>query len=118
MRWTVATAWRPVSGSWRAYRDRARRAAVRTLDRRTHERAAGDSQRLTDTLRSELAGAGCELTALDGPGALCALARAVQPARPPAAEAFGGLARVLDTTDPRAALEHRHRLIRALAGDR
>jgi hypothetical protein len=114
LRWTIAACWRPPATSWRPYVDRVRRARVRTLARRAHERAAADSLRFTDTIASELAGAGCHPTALDGAQALATIARTLQPETEPAPTGFAGLPRVLDTTDPVAALEHRHALVEAV----
>jgi hypothetical protein len=114
LRWTVAARWQPTLTSWRPYADRARRAPVRTLERRTHERAAADSLRLADTIASELAGAGCQLAPLDGAQALAALARVLAPGADPAPDRFAELPAVLDTTDPAAALAHREMLIDAV----
>ena len=115
LRWTVAACWLPAPTSWRPYADRARRARVRTLARPAHERAAADSLRFTDTVASELAGAGCRVTQLDGAQALAAVARVLQPGAEPAPDVFTALLQVLDTTDPAAALEHRHALVEAVS---
>jgi hypothetical protein len=117
LRWTVVTSWQPVGTSVRAPLERARRARVRTLSRRAHERAASDSLRFTDAICRELLAAGCRATELDAEAALAALARAFQPAAAPPQETFAGLARVLETSDRAASLEHRQSLIEAVVGD-
>lgn len=110
--WTVATRWQ-VQGA--PIPRRSRRA--RTLSRTTHERAAAESFRFSDAVARELTGAGCQTRELDGPEAIAAFARLVQPDRSAAAEQFADLPRVLDTTDVDEALAHRHALLEAVAGD-
>ena len=114
LRWSLAARWRPSVVAWRSLAERTRRAPVQTLSRRAHERAAADSLRFTDTIVSELAGAGCEIAALDGAQALATLARAVRPGALPPPARFDALPRVIDTTESDSALAHRHELIEAL----
>jgi hypothetical protein len=90
---------------------------VRTLSRRVHERAAADSLRFTDAICRELLAAGCSATELDARAALAAVARPLRPLDSAGPQSFAGLARVLETTDRAAALEHRGSLISAVARD-
>ena len=111
-RYTIATSWQP-SGLPRL----PTRRPVRTLRSRDHERAASDSLRYTDTIAGELTAAGCQLQALDGPGALHAIARGLRPRVDVDAGVEHPLAvapRVLETTAAADALAHRHQLLAAL----
>jgi hypothetical protein len=114
LRWTLATRSQPRTDR-RDYLPTLRRARVRTVARRAHERAAADSLRLSDTLSSDLSAAGATVRALDGPSALARLARAVAPDRAPASDAFAALPRVLDTADSATALADRHALLQAVS---
>jgi hypothetical protein len=110
-RYTVATSWQP-PGLPRL----PTRRPVRTLRSRDHERAASDSLRYTDTIAGELIAAGCQLHALDGPGALHAIARALRP-RVDVDEGLehplAAAPQVLETTAAADALAHRHQLLAA-----
>lgn len=115
-RWTVATCWTPTSQTM-TFRRPGRSRRARTVATGAHERAASDSLAFSETIASELAAAGCELAALDGPAALAALARCVNPTVGHSPDAFDDLPRVLETTDAAAGVAHRGDLLAAVAGD-
>ena len=113
VRWTIVTRWSPASTAGVRRRGRGARALVTAA----HERAAADSLQFTEAIAGELAAAGCDVAIVDGPGALAALRRAVNPAGAEDATLLHDLPRVLETTDGDDALEHRRALLAAIAGD-
>ncbi|MQA75691.1 MAG: hypothetical protein GEU88_15350 [Solirubrobacterales bacterium] len=111
--WWVVVPWRPAGG---VVRSRLRNKGARRLRNEPHERAAYDSERVTETIASELAGIGCEARRLDGPEAIALLWHWLHPGRPQAAS-FEELPRVVADDDPEAALSHRQRVLEAITAD-